>query len=59
MVNRFVMDAGDYGQGYNDLPDSLGTGRFTDNFDLRKLWVVKLEFMTGRTTVSPLLRKVH
>lgn len=51
MVNKFVMDAGDYGQGYGKLPDSLDTGRFTDNFDLRKLWVVKLEFMTGSTFI--------
>ena len=52
MVNSYVMDAGDYGKGYDKLPDALGSRKFTDNADLRKLWIVKLEFVTGSTTRS-------
>ncbi|KAF2795303.1 hypothetical protein K505DRAFT_374011 [Melanomma pulvis-pyrius CBS 109.77] len=51
MNSKFHLDAGDVGEGYDNLPDSLDSGRFTDKPDDRKFWVVKLEFVKG----NPLL----
>jgi hypothetical protein len=47
MGPKFYMDAGDVGKGYDDLPDSLDSGRFEDKFEERKFWIVKLAFMKG------------
>jgi hypothetical protein len=46
--NKYTMDPGDYDESYGRLEDSPDMGRFTDDFDVRRYWVVKLMFLKGR-----------
>ena len=45
--NKYTVDTGDWDESYGKLEDSLDMGRFSADFDLRKYWVVKLEFLKG------------
>ena len=51
--NKFTMDPGDCDGSYGHLEDCLDMGRFTDDFDVRKYWVVKLEFLKGLYSPYP------
>ena len=48
-----MIDPGNLGQGYRRLPDSVDSAKFTDDYGLRKHWVVKLEFTKGPYTLCP------
>ena len=54
MAPDFQLDVGDYARGYDNLPDGIDNGRFTDDPNWRKFWVVKLEFKTD-PSIQPIL----
>lgn len=44
--NKYKLDTGDYGDGYDRLENSLESKRLEEFYNVRKHWVVKMKFLT-------------